>query len=125
LNAQYCVINTNNFATPTTTITTRGIPRVDITLWIESALFSVLMVLSGFLSSPDTSLLSLSRMQLQQMRRDVTLNMQEILRHLSFTGLRSCPKAFFANRYQLDLLEMGLEPVSASGTSGCTARTYR
>ena len=98
---------------------------MDITLWIESALFSVLMVLSGFFSSSDTSLLPLSKMQLQQMRRDITLNTREILRHLSFTGLQSCPKAFFANHYELDLLDMGLEPVSASGTSGCTARTYR
>ena len=95
---------------------------MDITLWIEIALFSVLLVFTGFFSSSDTSLLSFSKMQLQQMRRDDMLNTQEIRRHLSLTGLQSCPKALFAN--QPDLLDMGLASVSASETSGCTAMAY-
>ena len=97
---------------------------MDITLWIEIALFSVLLVFTGFFSSSDTSLLSFSKMQLQQMRRDDTLNTQEIRRHLSLTCLQSCPKALFANRYEPDLLDMGLASVSASETSGCTAMAY-
>jgi putative hemolysin len=41
-----------------------------ITFWIELFLFIVLMGLSGFFSSSETSLFSLSRSQLEQMRRD-------------------------------------------------------
>ena len=43
---------------------------MDITLWIEVVLFVVLMALSGFFSSSETSLFSLSKTQLEQMRRD-------------------------------------------------------
>jgi putative hemolysin len=43
---------------------------MDITLWSEVALFVVLMGLSGFFSSAETSLFSLSKIQLEQMRRD-------------------------------------------------------
>jgi CBS domain containing-hemolysin-like protein len=43
---------------------------VDITLWIELVLFVFLLGLSGFFSSSETSLFSLSRIQLEQMQRD-------------------------------------------------------
>jgi putative hemolysin len=43
---------------------------LDITLWFELTLFAVLMVLSGFFSSSETSLFSLSQRQLDQLRRD-------------------------------------------------------
>jgi putative hemolysin len=56
---------------------------VDITLWIEVVLFIVLMVLSGFFSSSETSLFSLSQIQLEQMRRDDTPNLALIERLLS------------------------------------------
>jgi CBS domain containing-hemolysin-like protein len=56
---------------------------VDITLWIEVVLFIVLMVFSGFFSSSETSLFSLSKMQLEQMRRDDTPNLALIERLLS------------------------------------------
>ena len=56
---------------------------MDITLWIEVVLFIVLMVFSGFFSSSETSLFSLSKMQLEQMRRDDTPNLALIERLLS------------------------------------------
>jgi len=56
---------------------------VDITLWIEVVLFIVLMLFSGFFSSSETSLFSLSKMQLEQMRRDDTPNLPLIERLLS------------------------------------------
>jgi len=43
---------------------------LDIILVIELVLFVILMLLSGFFSSSETSLFSLSRLQLEQMRRD-------------------------------------------------------
>lgn len=43
---------------------------MDITLILELALFALLMVLSGFFSSSETSLFSLNKLQLEQMRRD-------------------------------------------------------
>ena len=43
---------------------------MDITIWIEVALFVLLMELSGFFSSCETSLFSLNKIQLEQMRRD-------------------------------------------------------
>ena len=43
---------------------------MDITLIIELTLFAILMMLSGFFSSSETSLFSLNKLQLQQMRRD-------------------------------------------------------
>jgi CBS domain containing-hemolysin-like protein len=43
---------------------------LDITLAIELVLFAVLMLLSGFFSSSETSLFSLNDRQLEQMRRD-------------------------------------------------------
>lgn len=43
---------------------------MDITLWIELALFAILMGFSAFFSSSETSLFSLSKLQIEQMRRD-------------------------------------------------------
>ncbi len=43
---------------------------MDITLWIELLLFAILMAFSGFFSSSETSLFSLSKLQIEQMRRD-------------------------------------------------------
>ena len=56
---------------------------MDITLWFEIILFIVLMVFSAFFSSSETSLFSLSKMQLEQMRRDDTPNLTLIERLLS------------------------------------------
>ena len=41
-----------------------------MTLWVELFLFVILMGMSGFFSSSETSLFSLSKLQLEQMRRD-------------------------------------------------------
>ncbi|MGD2138086.1 MAG: hemolysin family protein [Gammaproteobacteria bacterium] len=41
---------------------------MDITLWSEVVLFIVLMLLSGFFSSSETSLFSLNKIQMEQMR---------------------------------------------------------
>jgi len=43
---------------------------LDITLVIELVLFAVLMLMSGFFSSSETSLFSLNQLQLEQMRRE-------------------------------------------------------
>lgn len=43
---------------------------MDVTLWVELVLFVILMGMSGFFSSSETSLFSLSKLQLEQMRRD-------------------------------------------------------
>jgi putative hemolysin len=43
---------------------------LDITLWIELILFAILMALSGFFSSSETSLFSINKRQLEQLRRD-------------------------------------------------------
>jgi len=43
---------------------------MDLILWIELAIFVVLMGLSGFFSSSETALFSLDNVQLQQMRHD-------------------------------------------------------
>ena len=43
---------------------------MDYILWLEVGLFIVMMALSGFFSSSETSLFSLSNSQLEQMRRD-------------------------------------------------------
>lgn len=43
---------------------------MDITLWVELILFIILMGFSGFFSSAETSLFSLNKRQLEQMRRD-------------------------------------------------------
>ncbi len=56
---------------------------MDITTWIELIVFVVLMVLSGFFSSSETSLFSLSRTQLDQMRRDGNPRVHLIERLLS------------------------------------------
>jgi CBS domain containing-hemolysin-like protein len=56
---------------------------VDITLWIEVVLFIILMAFSGFFSSSETSLFSLSKLQLEQMRRDDNPNLGLIERLLS------------------------------------------
>ena len=54
-----------------------------MTFWIELVLFMVLMALSGFFSSSETSLFSLSRAQLEQMRRDGNPRVHLIERLLS------------------------------------------
>jgi putative hemolysin len=56
---------------------------VGITLWFELVLFLGLLGLSGFFSSAETSLFSLSRAQLEQMRRDGNARAQLIERLLS------------------------------------------
>jgi putative hemolysin len=56
---------------------------MDITLWVELTLFVVLMGLSGFFSSAETSLFSLSKIQLEQMRRDDHPSLGRIERLLS------------------------------------------
>lgn len=56
---------------------------MDITLWVELALFVILMGLSGFFSSAETSLFSLSKIQLEQMRRDGHTSLTRIERLLS------------------------------------------
>ncbi len=43
---------------------------MDYILWLEVGLFVLMMALSGFFSSSETSLFSLSNLQLEQMRRD-------------------------------------------------------
>jgi len=43
---------------------------MDYALWLEVGLFMLMMGLSGFFSSSETSLFSLSNVQLEQMRRD-------------------------------------------------------
>ena len=56
---------------------------MDITIWIELALFVFLMGLSGFFSSSETSLFSLHKIQLEQMRRDGNPSTELIERLLS------------------------------------------
>lgn len=56
---------------------------MDITLWTEVVLFIILMAFSAFFSSAETSLFSLSKMQLEQMRLDDTPNLGLIERLLS------------------------------------------
>jgi putative hemolysin len=56
---------------------------VDVTLLSELALFVVLMGLSGFFSSSETSLFSLSKLQIEQMRRDDNPHAPLIARLLS------------------------------------------
>ena len=43
---------------------------MDYVLWLEGGLFVIMMGLSGFFSSSETSLFSLSNVQLEQMRRN-------------------------------------------------------
>ncbi|HEB95800.1 MAG TPA: HlyC/CorC family transporter [Sedimenticola thiotaurini] len=43
---------------------------MDLAFWLELALFVLLLLLSGFFSSSETSLFSLNSVQLQQMRQD-------------------------------------------------------
>lgn len=43
---------------------------MDFTLWFELVLFILLMGLSGFFSSSETALFSLSKLQMEQMRQD-------------------------------------------------------
>jgi len=56
---------------------------MDLTLWVEVVLFMALMGLSGFFSSTETSLFSLSKVQLEQMRRDGHASLGRIERLLS------------------------------------------
>ena len=56
---------------------------MDITLIIELVLFVLLMLLSGFFSSSETSLFSLNKLQLEQMRRDDNHRISLIERMLS------------------------------------------
>ena len=59
---------------------------MDIALFIELVLFAVLMLLSGFFSSSETSLFSLNDLQLEQMRRDDNPRIALIERMLSEPG---------------------------------------
>jgi putative hemolysin len=56
---------------------------MSVTFWVELVLFLGLLGLSGFFSSSETSLFSLSRAQLEQMRRDGNARVQLIERLLS------------------------------------------
>lgn len=56
---------------------------MDITLFIELVVFAILMLLSGFFSSSETSLFSLNKLQLEQMRRDDNPSIGLIERMLS------------------------------------------
>ena len=56
---------------------------MDLTFWIEIIIFVVLIVLSGFFSSSETSLFSLGRLQIQQMRRNDNPRVELIERMLS------------------------------------------
>jgi len=56
---------------------------MEITLWAELVLFVILMGLSGFFSSAETSLFSLSKIQLEQLRRDGHASLNRIERLLS------------------------------------------
>lgn len=56
---------------------------MDVTLWGELILFVILMGMSGFFSSSETSLFSLSKLQLEQMRRDENPRITLIERLLS------------------------------------------
>jgi putative hemolysin len=56
---------------------------LDVTLWAELIVFCVLMLLSAFFSSSETSLFSLSQMQLDQMRKDGNPRITLIQRLLS------------------------------------------
>ena len=56
---------------------------MDYFLWLEVGLFVLMMGLSGFFSSSETSLFSLSNLQLEQMRRDLHPRFDLIQRLLS------------------------------------------
>ena len=56
---------------------------MDLTLWIEIAIFVVLIAFSGFFSSSETSLFSLGRLQIEQMRRNDNPRVELIERMLS------------------------------------------
>jgi putative hemolysin len=56
---------------------------MEITLWVELVLFVILMGFSGFFSSAETSLFSLSKIQLEQLRRDGHASLNRIERLLS------------------------------------------
>ena len=56
---------------------------MDLSLWVELALFSILIVFSGFFSSSETSFFSLGRLELEQMRRDDNPRLDLIERMLS------------------------------------------
>ncbi|HYQ72164.1 MAG TPA: DUF21 domain-containing protein, partial [Gammaproteobacteria bacterium] len=56
---------------------------MDIALWAELTLFVILMGFSGFFSSAETSLFSLSKIQLEQLRRDGHASLIRIERLLS------------------------------------------
>ena len=56
---------------------------MDLTLWIEIILFVILIGFSGFFSSSETSLFSLGRLQVEQMRRNDNPRVELIERMLS------------------------------------------
>ena len=56
---------------------------MDYILWSELVLFILMLGLSGFFSSSETALFSLSRVQLEQMRRDQHPRIELIRRLLS------------------------------------------
>ena len=56
---------------------------MDLTLWIEIILFAILIGFSGFFSSSETSLFSLGRLQIEQMRRNDNPRVELVERMLS------------------------------------------
>jgi len=56
---------------------------MEISLWAELLLFMILMGFSGFFSSAETSLFSLSKIQLEQQRRDGHASLNRIGRLIS------------------------------------------
>ncbi len=56
---------------------------MDLTFWIEITIFIILIGFSGFFSSSETSLFSLGRLQIEQMRRNDNPRVQLIERMLS------------------------------------------
>ncbi len=56
---------------------------MDLTLWVELALFSLLILVSGFFSSSETSFFSLGRLEIEQMRREDNPRIDLIERMLS------------------------------------------
>lgn len=56
---------------------------MDIAIWVELVVFAFLMAMSGFFSSSETSLFSLNKRQLEQMRRDDHPSVDVIERLLS------------------------------------------
>jgi putative hemolysin len=56
---------------------------VDLAFWLELTLFILLLIFSGFFSSSETAMFSLSSVQLEQMRRNKSPRIGLIDRMLS------------------------------------------